>query len=239
MKEKFKQEIEKLKKMNFKQKLQYIWEYYKVAILIFLFAAVLIVMFIRNASNNNPDAVHIAMCDMLPTGVLSNGDDEILAEEKINEHFVAYAGIEKPKKLPLSIDTSYSLNMTDDYMSTMMHQKLVAALGAQMIDIMIGTKNGMEDYGKMNDFLDVREYLPEETVSDLEKKGLICKATVTPEEDDGLEPYEVYYGIKADDMTVLTDSGYVTDGCVVALTGNPEKLEQAVKVIEMLLDCLP
>ena len=60
-----------------------------------------------------------------------------------------------------------------------------------------------------------------------------------PEEDDGLEPYEVYYGIKADDMTVLTDSGYVTDGCVVALTGNPEKLEQAVKVIEMLLDCLP
>ncbi len=82
-------EIEKLKKMNFKQKLQYIWEYYKVAILIFLFAAVLIVMFIRNASNNNPDAVHIAMCDMLPTGVLSNGDDEILAEEKINEHFVA------------------------------------------------------------------------------------------------------------------------------------------------------
>lgn len=238
MKEKFKQELEKLKKMNFKQKLQYIWEYYKIGILVFIFAAVLIGAFIHSASKNNPDAIYIAMCDMLPTDALSNGDEENIAEKNINESFINYMGMEMPKKLPLSIDTSYSLNFSDDYMSTMMHQKLVAALGAQMIDIMIGTETGMKDYGKMNAFLDIREYLSEETVADLDKKGLICKATVTPDAEDGLEPYEVFYGIKADGMTVLNEAGYITDGCVAALTGNPEKLETSVKVMEMLIDSL-
>lgn len=240
MKEKLKKEIEKLKKLTFKQKVQYIWEYYKVGILIFIFAAIFIGMFISSAIKTNPDAAHVAVCDMLPYGLMGNDEDtELLAESKLNEAYVAYTGMEVPKKLPLSVDTSYSLNLADNYMSTMMRQKLIAALGAQMIDIMIGTETGIKDYGSMNAFLDLREYLPDETVNMLDEKGLICKSTITPDTEDGGKPYEVYYGIKVDDMTVLTDSGYVTEGCVAALTGNPDKLDISVQFIDMLIDSLP
>lgn len=239
MKEKLKKELEKLKKMTFKQKLQYIWEYYKIGILVILFAAVFIGMLIRDMGKNNPDAVHIAMCDMLTTGLLSDDTDgEASSEAQLNDSFIAFWGMDTPKKLPLSVDTSYSLNVADDYMATMMRQKLIAALGAQMIDVMIGSEDGVKEFATMNAFVDIREYLSEETVSALESKNLICKAKVTPDSASGGEPYEVYYGVKADNMTVLTDAGYVTDGCAAAITGNPEKRKTAEKVMEMLVESI-
>lgn len=239
MKEKLKNELEKLKKMTFKQKMQYIWEYYKIAILVIIFAVIFVATLIRDTGQNNPDAIHIAMCDMLPTGLLGDdADSEITSEEAINQSFISYTGMDTPKKLPLSIDTSYSLNISDGYMASMMRQKLIASLGSQMIDVMIGSEDAVKEFGAMNTFLDVRDYLPEETVSALDEKGLICKAMITPDAESGGEPYEIYYGIKADGMTVLTDAGYLTEGCTAALTGNPEKLENAKKVMAMLVESI-
>ena len=53
----FKGDKEKLAKMNFRQKVDYIWTYYKFGFFIFVLAAVIIGSFIHAQIIYNPDAI--------------------------------------------------------------------------------------------------------------------------------------------------------------------------------------
>lgn len=235
MKEHIRNEFEKLKSMTFKKKVEYIWEYYKWGILAAVFIIFIAVSIITAMTRNNPNAVTIMACDFLPPMVSS--EDEELAEEKLNDSFVSYTGMDKPSKPLINVDASVSLATGDDYMATMMRQKLIATLGAGAVDIMIGKEADMEEYASLNTFDDIRNYLSEDTVSMLEEKNLICKATVTPDETDDTDtaPYEVYYGIKIDNSSVLKDAGYETAGSVVALIPHSDKYDISVQIVQMII----
>lgn len=238
MKEQIQNELKKLKSLTFKKKVEYIWEYYKWGIIVSAFIISIVVSIITGIARNNPNAVNITACNLLPAMISS--EEEELAEEKLNDSFIRYSGMDKPSKPVIDVDASVDLAAGDDYLSVMMRQKLIATIGAGAVNIMISNEASMKDYAALNIFEDIREYLPDATVAELEEKNLICKVTITPDETDDTSaaPYELYYGIKTDNSSVLKEAGYEPLGSVTSLILNSDQRDTAVQIIEMLIDSL-
>ena len=238
MKERFINELKKMKAMPFNQLMSYIWDYYKWSIIVTLCVLIFFIALLRGILSNNPGALKIMACNMLPS--MTTSEEEAQVEETINQDYLNYTGKTAGSKPYIEMDHSADLLIEDSYTASVMTQKVTASIGAQLVDILAGPEESILHYAQLNIYEDVRDYLPEETVSALEDQGLICKATISPDTESGedFEPYEVWYGIKADGMTTLTEAGYDTEGIVIGIVSGTEKHDMAVEVMNMLIDDL-
>ena len=97
-----KEQNKKFKTLTFSEKLQYIWEYYRLVIASVIIVVLVIVSFINAYIRNNYDTVcDIAVCDGKLTGY--DTDDDLLTVG-----FTNYLGIDG-KKERVHIDYSYTL----------------------------------------------------------------------------------------------------------------------------------
>ena len=192
MKERFINELKKMKAMPFQQLISYIWDYYKIGIIVTVCVVIFFIALLRGILSNNPDALKIMACNMLPS--MTTSEEEAHVEDTINQDYLNYTG----------------------------------------------KTAGSKPYIELDVYEDIRDYLPEDTVSALEEKDLICTATISPDTEAGedFEPYDVWYGIKADGMTTLTEAGYDTEGIVIGIIAGTEKHDVAVEVMNMLIDDL-
>ena len=158
-KEKMQLEKEKLSKMNFKEKMAYIWEYYK-AVIFGIIAVIFIIGTIVNIHENAKyyDLVSIAVVDY------AGLQDVSPIEEDIKEALGTGDKYEK-----VSIDTSYSFgeNMENADYNTLM--KFTAVIAAQSMDVLICSKAVYDNYSKDDYFLDLSTLFDEATC---EKYGI-------------------------------------------------------------------
>lgn len=238
MKERFINELKKMKAMPFKQLISYIWDYYKIDIIVTVCVVIFFIALLRGILSNNPDALKIMACNMLPS--MTTSEEEAHVEDTINQDYLNYTGKTAGSKPYIELDHSADLLIEDSYTASVMVQKVTASIGAQLVDIFAGPQEGILHYAQLNVYEDIRDYLPEDTVSALEEKDLICTATISPDTEAGedFEPYDVWYGIKADGMTTLTEAGYDTEGIVIGIIAGTEKHDVAVEVMNMLIDDL-
>ena len=97
-----KEQKKKFKELSFTEKLQYIWEYYRLIIAAVIAVILIVASFINAYIRNNYDTVcAIAVCDGKLTGY--DSDDDILTKG-----FTEYLGIDG-KKERINIDYSYTL----------------------------------------------------------------------------------------------------------------------------------
>ena len=205
-KEKMQLEKEKLSKMNFKEKMAYIWEYYK-AVIFGIIAVIFIIGTIVNIHENAKyyDLVSIAVVDY------AGLQDVSPIEEDIKEALGTGDKYEK-----VSIDTSYSFgeDLSGADYNTLM--KFTAVIAAQSMDVLICSQAVYDNYSRDDYFLDLSTLFDEATC---EKYGIQAGDTcldiskLKKYQDMGLTYYEPCY------LTVLV---------------NTKNADNAAKLIEYL-----
>ena len=227
----FKGDKEKLAKMNFRQKVDYIWTYYRFWMLVFAVIIVIAAAFIQAQIAYNPDAMTLLFCD-------TYCEDPQTAYDSINTEFSQFIALDEDDKEPISFDDTISFSVNNsDYTAGVMLQKLMALVMSGGADLMIAPESGIVYYGAQNMYSDLSEVLPEDLFEELKAADLLFETTYVPTEDEiaeGATERTFYCGIRLDGLDYFTDKGILLEdmACGVIISGKHQDL--ALDFINML-----
>ena len=222
MKDSLREERHKLKDMSFKDKIWYIWEYYKFPIIGVLLAIAFIAS-IGTALYNNRFETGLS-CVILnsTTGTLSGENDP--ADHYFEQGFRPYAGI--PEDVKIVVDHSMSITFDDSAMNEFAYAemaKLTAMISSKELDVLIGKKDTMDHYAGLGGFADLKELLPPE-VYDKIKDNIY---TVTDEETGE----DVACGLSIKNTDFQKKTGLSIDEPVLAVLSNSTHTDTCVALI--------
>lgn len=145
-KEKRQNELKKLKSMTFKQKVGYIWTYYKGVFAGIIIACVIISIGVQMFQNSQlKSLLSIAVVDSN-----YNHDEQV---EALQNDFLAYAGTGDKHEV---VDVDTSLLSGDDYNSVV---KMTVVMGAGTADLMFCGDETYEKYNEQEAFISWKEVL--------------------------------------------------------------------------------
>lgn len=227
----FKGDKEKLAKMNFRQKVDYIWTYYKFGILVSILVIILAASFIHAQLIYNPDAMTLVLCD-------TYSEDPTTAYDEINLDFKNYLGLTDEDKDPISFDDTISFSAdTGDQTSAIMLQKLMALVMSGGADLMVAPESGIVYYGAQQMFANLEEVLPADLFEELKAKDLLFETTYVPTDDereDGIEEETFYCGIRLDGIDYFKDKGVLLENMAVGVVISGEHQSLGLQFIDML-----
>ena len=151
-------EKEKLKTMSGKEKLAYIWMYYKLAIfgaVAAVFLVIGIANWIENAKITNVLSV---------TVINSSGSGYDAAVSSLEEFF----GIADEKYKTVELSESYSTTSDGDALDTYAQMAFVARVQAKDMDVVLLPESLCESYEEQGYFADLEDVLGEETCAAFE-----------------------------------------------------------------------
>lgn len=144
-------EKEKLKTMSGKDRIWYIWEYYKLPI----FGAILGIILIRSIAGS----IYRSGFETVLHCVYLNTRGEELNTAPVEEDFASY--LELGNKQLITTESAYIAyggNMTEFTYASM--AKISALIAAKDLDVMICDRENFEHYASMNGGLELEEGLP-------------------------------------------------------------------------------
>ena len=146
LKEKRQNELKKLKSMTFKQKVGYIWTYYKGVFAGIIIACVIISIGVQMFQNSQlKSLLSIAVVDSN-----YNHDEQV---EALQNDFLAYAGTGDKHEV---VDVDTSLLSGDDYNAVV---KMTVVMGAGTADMMFCGEETYKKYKQQEAFLSWKEIL--------------------------------------------------------------------------------
>lgn len=165
LKEKYKAEAEKLKGKSLKDKLWYIWEYYKFPIIGVVGGAAIIISIGSAIYSNRFDT---AISCVIINSRFSN--DAPPSDDYFDPGFREYLGLDPDTVI--SVDSSMSVRFDDkatqfDYAAL---AKITALTASGDMDVMISNPECIDHYGSMGAFADLSALLPEDLYSQLKDK---------------------------------------------------------------------
>ncbi len=219
IKDTLREERNKIKNMSVKDKLWYIWEYYKIPIIIAV-VSVILISSIGSAVYNNrfETALSCVILNSSPTGEADSVDDYF------NQGFRQYIDLKEDAK----IDVDYSMSPTFDESS--MNEftyaqlaKITAMISSKGLDVMIGKPDTIDHFGEMGGFVDLKELLPAD-VYDKVKENLYF---VTNQETGE----ETACGLLIGGTDFCEKTGLVIDEPVLSIMGNSTHTDTALELI--------
>ncbi|MDK2968302.1 hypothetical protein, partial [Lacrimispora sp.] len=150
------EEKNKLKTMNLKDRLWYIWEYYKLPIIGTVVAVTLIISIFSAVRSNSFETA--LSCVILNSHTTSQED---LAGEYFDQGFRQYLGLTDDTKI--DVDHSMTVSFDNSDMTEFTYAelaKLSALITSKELDVMIGRKDSIDHFGEMGGFLDLKQALP-------------------------------------------------------------------------------
>lgn len=219
LKDTLREERNKIKNMSIKDKLWYIWEYYKIPIIIAVVSVVLISSIGSAVYNNRFEtALSCVILNSSPTGEADSVDDYF------NQGFRQYIELKEDAK----IDVDYSMSPTFDESS--MNEftyaqlaKITAMISSKGLDVMIGKPDTIDHFGEMGGFVDLKELLPAD-VYDKVKENLYF---VTNQETGE----ETACGLLIGGTDFCEKTGLVIDEPVLSIMGNSTHTDTALGLI--------
>ena len=223
VKERYRIEIAKLRQMTFKNKVEYIWEYYKVPIIIFGVLLALIGSLINTIFINPPPKITLAISwnagyvfeEQLE--VLSNVMNEQIIDESKNER----------------VDVLHLFFTDDDPMISMANiQRLAAMVAAGQIDIFIVNSLLLEDYSingylqPMDEVLSKVRVLDPEVYSRIEER---LTSALFESEDRNVT--ERIMGIDLSDSPLLSELGFFEQERFLSISITAGNIENAARAI--------
>ena len=227
----FKGDREKLAKMNFRQKVDYIWTYYRFWIVVTIVIIIVVAAFIQAQLAFNPDAMNMLLCD-------TYCEDTQTAYDSINDDFREFIQLPDGDKDPISFDDTISFSADNsDYTAGVMLQKLMALVISGDADLMIAPESGIVYYGAQNMFSDLSEVLPEDLFEELKADDLLFETTYVPTEDEieeGATEKTFYVGIRLDGLDYFHEKGIILEdmACGVVISGDHQ--DSALDFLNML-----
>ncbi len=159
-----------LRPMNWKQRLEYLWMYYKeytyLAILVFIAIALAVSMVISRARNTLVSGIMINL-SVDPLGISymkEEWQNEIAPGDKWNVVELDYTSFGDMEDLEFGESSYYA------------SQILIARVSGQMLDYIILDKFAMEYYIAQEVYLDLREFFTEEELAELAAQDCVIYA---------------------------------------------------------------
>lgn len=212
----FKSEFEKIKNMNFKEKIWYIKEYYFIQIIIYLFIFLLIFSIGKNL---------LKKPNLLNSYFINTFISEE-AKEYIIEDFKKNNNLNEKNKL-FNLDTSIEINLNEPLNSPLNRSyilKLTSFISAKNVDCILAEKGIIDYYLTIDAFLPLEEILPKDL---LEKyKDNIYFANNKNGEKGA-------YAIKILNSNILNKIG-LNNEIYFAIPKNAKNIEMALKFLEYI-----
>ncbi|MBL4936227.1 hypothetical protein JK636_10695 [Clostridium sp. YIM B02515] len=199
-----------LKKMSRKEKIEYIWDYYKIHIIATMIAILAVSSFIYSYVTKVEYVFNLT--------ILCNDMDEnarVNLEKQITNYVVGKG--EKRKQAAVEVmpitDTGNSSPMTAQYM-----QKFMVKLAAGEIDLVIFDRSMLETYTKQEALVKLDDIVNDKSVQGVSDntKGV--------------------YAVEADNIKILKDVGFNTKDKLVGIISSGKQKEKAVSVLKWMIN---
>ncbi len=146
-------ELAKIKKMSGKQRLSYLWEYYKGIVIVPIVAIfVIYILAVNFAGDGKREVLY---------GVVIGNNLGLENEETIQIKVADYLGIDQEKEKVI-IDSSMQLTIGEtlpDEVSQMNMAKMTAYISGHELDFIIGTKEVINHYNSLNALKNLEQYI--------------------------------------------------------------------------------
>lgn len=207
------QQKSNLKKMNTREKADYLWSYYKWYLIGAILAVVIVCTLIRDISyGSKPSYIN---------AVIMNADPSFDPADRLVPDLMDFAGVD-PKEYRINIDTSMYISKAPEAAQITMgsEQKLAALYAAGEIDVMIAPESVFEHYPEADLFKDPFTILEEDYIERLRENGFLpyYKKEKVPDtkentgnENAGKKDEEKCLGIIVNNSSYLNEIGLFND----------------------------
>ncbi len=210
-------ELEKLKKMNRKDRIWYIFAYYKLHILAAL--CILILIYVCTTA-----IYHSTFTDALHCLYVNSRSEEPTNLKPLEEDFAGWLGL--GKKEIIRAETafiSYGENATRYSLANM--EKITALSMARELDVMVCDVETLEHYSQMDAFLDLEETLPPELASKIQDR--LYRAV-------GSDGRQHAYAIDLGGTPFAEDSALAQDPPLIGIISNSRRTSTAIGLIRYI-----
>lgn len=219
LKEEAREEKEKLKHMSWKDRIWYIWEYYKFHML-FLLIAIMILWIIGTALYRQSFTTRLSIAIINDRSGGNSSSDPLMAglRETLN----------CKKKDMIEINEGLFLDTNEETMSQYSYAsmvKIAALVSGGMLDIMIADEATIRHYESVDAYMDLRNLLPETLYSQLEDQLLYTEA------GDG---QEIPVAVSLENSSLKDDTGIIMDPPYLAVISNTQHTEDILSAISYL-----
>lgn len=212
-----KTEREKLKDMSTKDKLSYLWEYYRISAFIIVAAVVLLIYVIYK----------IITPDVKPqfNAAIINGSIFTTSLEHYADDFAEHLQLD-PKRESVVLNN----NFFTDYggLASSSAEALVAYIAGGEIDVIIAPETNFKQYAYYGYFKKLSEALPTDVYSSLTDYFFISDQ----EDDTEKNPYGIYL----DNSDLFKDAIYKSDSYVLGIMANGPHTDNTVEFIKYLFE---
>lgn len=154
----FSNESGKLKQMNLRQKIGYIWDYYKSYLFLLILAA-LVIFYIA-------DALHQRSREIVLQGFFSNDDNNLFDAKVIEEDFGKYLTL-GPKQRVVFDDSLYVELDSDSEYVVASQGKISGYIAAKELDFIVTTPELVQHYSTHIPLMDLEVFFPNDLLKSI------------------------------------------------------------------------
>ena len=207
-KEKHELEMKKLKSMTFGQKIGYLWEYYRIWLVVLVVVIMLISLFVTMYQNSQK--VNLMTLGVANSSITSDSTE-------ITDELIDMLGT-GDKHETATVDTSYYFNDDVELTDPNIIMKFSTMVAAQSMDVLICSENVMKYYSEQEMYLKPSEYLSSDQIAAM---------------GDRVSEY----GVRIDGSKLLDKWGLVLyEPVYFTVIANSPNVDNAVTLLENLLE---
>lgn len=229
MKAKKSLEKEKLKNMNLREKLDYIWTYYKIHIIIILILAACLFSFVKYLVSDKKESIMYSVAVNANYFSIQEETDEGVDQPDLYQNFLASRGYD-PNKYQIDANTALAFKSTEEPFNSdpQSFAVLTTLLMAGTTDNLIADENVFNSVSKNGIFLPLSEYLSAEEIKQYE--DYIIYAT----DPETSEKYAC--GILLENSRAIKESSmFYTTPVVGVINGSPNQ-DVSIEFVRYLLE---
>lgn len=218
------------RELSFKEKIVFIWDYYKVHIFLGLLCLFCVISLLHHYIFENQDT--------LVYGMNINVTADSMATEDFPDAYMEYSGAD-PKELQvfyegnLFMGDDENIDANTDYASVM---KVSSVIAARELDFVICDNYVFRDYEDIAGFYDLKEMLPADLFERLDSEGLIIYGQATNEESaDRLDRYAMAIDLTDTDFAAsynlkASDGGTLYFAAIM----NSKRIDEVTNVVRYI-----
>lgn len=206
---------EKFKTLSTKNKVEFIYDYYKLPIIGSLIA-IIVISYMAYSFITKQDTY----CNITYYGSTINTDNFNKIKDTLNKNILG-----NDKKYTIFTDSlliATNSNYGDDPTTT---QAFAVKLAANEIDILLVEKNNFEYFAANNMLLDLN------SLEGFDSLNISSNDLVTAKDETGNNNL---YGIKVDNLNLLKDSGFNNENTILSIAISSTRHEEVIKILNEL-----
>lgn len=214
--ERFRKDRETLHNLPKEKRMEFIWDYYKMPIIVVICVISLIIITLMT---------NIGRGDVSMYAVLINAKEQ--PGSHVFEDLLTSRGMDMDGK-HVSVSANYTLGTTDDENTDISTVQVLAALfGVGDLDLFAANQKVFDSYATQNAFVDISLFVEPEVLKARERDLYRYK------DPSG---NEIVGGVWLRNGSPLHRAGYYSEDVLIGAAANAEHLEEAVEVLKAILE---